>query len=114
MVFQELKPYTVHERTKEIIEYRNLPTLEEIKNFLNHWRAIAGFTIDEVESILESQAPHHWFNGESYPTKEDWLKIKELLKFPDTYDKVMTTVFIKSSKKIDNPTGKNPGDVWYG
>jgi DNA modification methylase len=64
---------------------------------LRKWKG--NLTIEQIEKTMDSQAPHHWFSGESYPTKEDWLKIKELLGFDDTYDKQMTTIKYKPSEK---------------
>lgn len=107
----EAQPYSIQPRLKEFVEYRHLPSLKEVKDYLNLWRKKRGFTIEQVEQRLDSQAPHHWFNGESYPTKEDWLRIKELLKFDDRYDKQMTEAFIKPSAKQNNPLGKNPSDI---
>ena len=107
----EKKPYAIAERDKDYIEYRNLPPLEEVADFLNKYRKEWGYTIDEIEYELNSQAPHHWFNAESYPSVDDWKRIKNILGFPDTYDKAMTEVFLKSAEKQDNPIGPNPGDV---
>jgi len=107
----ERKPYSVQERNKEFVEVRNLPSIKEIANYLNEWRKKQGFTIEDVETKLESQAPHHWFNAESYPTKEDWLQIKTLLQFDETYDKLMMKSFLKLAEKQDNPLGKNPSDT---
>ena len=59
--------------------------------------------IFEIEKHFSTQAPHHWFEkGGSYPSKDDWIKLKELLSLDDTYDKVMTEVFYKSGLKGDN------------
>jgi len=41
-----------------------------------------------------------FIGGESYPTKEDWLKIKELLCFDDKFDKQMTDVKYKPAEKL--------------
>ena len=66
-----------------------------------------------MEEIFDNYTPHHWFEKDgSYPTKEDWVKVKEILKFDDTYDEAMTKEYVKSAEKIDNPKGKNPGDVF--
>jgi DNA modification methylase len=104
-------PYAVQPRLKEFVEFRNLPSLEDLKEYLNYWRKKVNLTIDEIEQKLNSQAPHHWFNGESYPSAEDWLRLKKLLNFDDKFDKAMTEIFIKPSEKQNHPLGKNPGDV---
>ena len=94
--YDKSKPYSIQERSG-LIEARDLPPLNEIKEYLRKWKG--NLTIEQIEKTMDSQAPHHWFSGESYPTKEDWLKIKELLGFDDTYDKQMTTIKYKPSEK---------------
>jgi DNA modification methylase len=99
VVTDESKPYAVVER-EGYIEVRDLPPIMEIKLYLNLWRKKAGYTIEQVEEIMQSQAPHHWFNGESYPTKEQWIEAKELFKFDDTYDFRMTDITLKNAEKL--------------
>lgn len=102
--------YSVIERNG-IIFFRDLPNLQEIKIYLNKYRKEKDFTIEYIEKeIFKNQAPHHWFNGESYPSKEDWIKLKELLEFDETFDNQMLTEFSKSAEKQDTLT-KNPGDI---
>jgi hypothetical protein len=100
------------EYRKEIIEVRDLPEHEELRQYLSKFRKDKGITIQEIEDIFQTQAPHHWFekNG-SYPSKEDWIKLKEILSLDDTYDFSMTNITEKSGLKENNPMGKNPGDV---
>lgn len=105
------KPYAVADRLKDEVEYRdNLPSLEDLRFYLSTVRN--GLTIDEVEEMFGNQAPHHWFSGECYPSASDWIELKEMLHFDDTYDFVMTYVKLKPSDKVNNQIGKNPGDVW--
>ena len=79
------KPYAIAERDKDYVEYRNLPPLEEVADFLNKYRKEMGYTIDEIEYRMNSQSPHHWFNAESYPNSDDWKRIKDILTvFPET------------------------------
>lgn len=99
VISDKSKPYSVVER-EGYIELRDLPSKIRLKEYLTLWRKKSGYTIDQIESILGSQSPHHWFNGESYPTKEDWFKIKELLKFDDKYDSPMTIVKYKPAEKL--------------
>ena len=105
------KPYAIAERGKDYVEYRKLPPIKELSNFLNEYRTKLGYTIDQIEDKMNSQAPHHWFNAESYPSSDDWKNIKDILMLPDTYDKAMTEVFLKPSEKQNDPNGANPGDV---
>jgi len=112
-VYDKSKPYAVVER-EGVIYYRNLPGHEEVIAYLNKAKKNAGVTIDQLEEIFDNYTPHHWFEKDgSYPTKEDWIKVKEILKFDDKYDGVMTTEYIKDAEKINNPKGKNPGDVFH-
>lgn len=111
VITPEKKPYAVADRDEEYVEYRNLPPLQELSDFLNKHRKNLGYTIDQIESKMGSQSPHHWFNAESYPNVDDWKKIKGILELPDTYDKAMTEVFLKPSEKQNNIIGANPGDV---
>ena len=105
-------PYAVAERNKEIVEYRDLPDPREFAKYINDRRKKQGVTIDEIESRLESQAPHHWFNAESFPSVEDYKWLKDILSLDDKYDKQMTEVFTKPAEKQNNPLGKNPSDSW--
>jgi len=112
-VYDKSKPYAVVER-EGVIYYRNLPPLNELIDYLTEARKKIGMSIDGLENIFGNWTPHHWFDRGygSYPTKEDWVKVKEILKFDDKYDGVMTTEYIKDAEKINNPNGKNPGDVF--
>jgi DNA modification methylase len=95
-----------------IVEVRNLPDHNELREYLSNARKSKAITIQQIEDIFQSQAPHHWFekNG-SYPSVEDWSKLKEILEFDDAYDDKMTNVELKSGLKQNNPKGKNCGDV---
>lgn len=104
-------PYSVQPRTKEIIEYRNLPDIYEFSKWLNEQRKTKKLTINRIEEIFGTQAPHHWFNAESYPTVEDYRKLKEILGLDDAYDEALLTVYKKPAEKQNDPIGKNPGDV---
>ncbi len=116
-------PYAIQPRDKEFVEYRNLPNLEEFSKYLNEHRKILGLSIEKVEEIMNSQAPHHWFGAESYPSKEDYEKLKDILELGDIYDKQMTEIFEKSSEKTFalvpqsemmgiNSYGRNKRAVW--
>lgn len=95
-----------------VVEVRDLPDHNELRAYLSKARKSSGHTIQEIEDYFGTQAPHHWFekNG-SYPSVDDWVKLKELLKFDETYDKQITEVELKSGLKENNPKGKNCGDV---
>ena len=105
-------PYSVQPRTKEIVEYRNLPDLKEFSNYINNKRKKLKYTIDEIENLHDSQAPHHWFNGESFPSAEDYKWLKDLFCLCNKYDKQMLTVYKKSSEKTTRLEGRNCRAVW--
>lgn len=105
-------PYSVQPRTKEIVEYRKLPDLKEFSKYINSKRKELKYTIDEIENLNNSQAPHHWFNGESFPTIEDYNWLKDLFSLDDKYDKQMLTIYKKSSEKTTRLEGRNCRAVW--
>ena len=105
-------PYSVQPRTKEIVEYRELPDLKEFSKHINDKRKESNYTIDEIENLNDSQSPHHWFNGESFPTPEDYEWLKELFCLDDKYDKQMLTIYKKSSEKTTRLEGRNCRAVW--
>ena len=102
---KEKKPYAIIDKEfrNQVIEYRNLPNHDELREYLQSNRNLIGLTIDQIETAFGTQAPHHWFEkGGSYPDKEDWLKLKQMLLLDDKYDKEMTEIFYKSGLKCDN------------
>ncbi len=62
--------------------------------------------------------PHkvgHWFRkdaGGSLPLREDWFKLKEIMKFDDKYDREMMEMHYVLQTIRKHPKGKNPGDIW--
>ena len=110
-----VRPYRVldADQRPEFVETRDLPEHNKIREYLSLNRKNKNITIDEIEKHFGNQAGHHWFekNG-SYPSKDDWLKLKKLLNFDDTYDKQLTTINIKSGLKQNHPLGRNKRNVW--
>lgn len=105
-------PYSIQPRSKDIVEYRELPNIKDFSMFLNENRKKRGLTIEKIESIFESQAPHYWFNAESFPSVEDYKKLINLLELHNIYHKEMLTIYKKSSKKSTYEQGKNKRAVW--
>ena len=96
-------PYAIKER-EGTVAFRKLPNIEEYKIFLKRLKQKMNITIDEIESKMQSQAPHHWFNGESLPTKEEWLKFKSLFNIGETpYDESLTKEYFKPAEKLASP-----------
>ncbi len=89
--------------------------MADIQDYLEEWRRNAGVTIEDIDIHFGNSTPHHWFDRlyGSYPTREDWLKIKEFLGFDDKYDHQMTQLYDKPAEKQNDPRGKNPGDVLF-
>jgi DNA modification methylase len=54
----------------------------------------------------------HWGKGGSIPRPEDWYKLKEILGFDDTYDRLILDRVVVLSTVKSHPEGKNIGDVW--
>ncbi len=110
-----VRPYRVldADQRPEFVETRDLPEHNKIREYLSLNRKNKNITIDEIEKHFGNQAGHHWFekNG-SYPSKDDWLKLKKLLGFDNTYDKQLTTINIKSGLKQNHPLGRNKRNVW--
>jgi len=112
MIYATDKPYAVLER-KGVVYFRDLPNLKDVRDYLNKWKTIKNITIEQIEDHFGNYTPHHWFDKEgSYPTREDWLKVKKLLDFDDLFDEQMLTEYAKPAEKVNHPDGKNPGDVW--
>ena len=110
-VISAKKPYAIAERTKEYVEYRNFPDIVEFSNYINEKRKELNYTIEEIEEMMDSQAPHHWFNKESYPSVRDYERLKDLLELDGRFDENLLKVYIKSSEKQNSPNGANPGDI---
>ena len=110
--YDHSKPYAVVERYGEVI-FRKLPAHDDIREYLSECRKKSGYTIDQVEEQFGNQAGHHWFEKDgSYPSVSDWLNLKKLFNFDDTYDVPMLAEYTKPAEKQNDPRGKNPGDVF--
>lgn len=108
-----IRPYSVQERTKDIVEYRELPPHDELRAYLSAARKRSKYTIETIEEIYGTQAPHHWFEKDgSYPSAEDWIKLKSMLVLDNTYDDDMLTIFSKSSEKTSSACGRNKRTTW--
>lgn len=69
------------------------PSVEVIQPYLKEARKNANITIKKIESIFGNSAAHHWFEKIEYaslPDIDQWIKLKEILQFDDTHDKIMT------------------------
>ena len=93
--------------------------IEEISSFLKKHLDKKKLTISKLIMILgEKEYKYkcgHWFRkdaGASFPTVDDWLKLKKILGFNGKYDKIMTTEYKELQVVKNHPKGKNPGDLF--
>ena len=94
-------------------------SIAEIACFLKKHLEKKKLTISKlVKTLGEKEYQHkcsHWFRkdaGASYPSINDWWKLKKILQFEDRYDKQMTTEYKELQVVKNHPNGKNPGDLF--
>ena len=101
-----------------VILRKNLPTQEE---FVEYMRSVTDAEILEQETDIKRTTIDHWFrkdrSGFSYPSLEDWLKIREYVDdWSETFvaiDEKMTDVTIETDAVGKNNDGlRNKRDVW--
>lgn len=92
-----------------------------IAQYLRLWRKKKGLTIKEIDHYFGyKDTAGHWFRrdfgdwggGGSVPLPKDWLRLKELLGFDNTYDELVTRTHLVFQTVKPHPKGKNPGDLW--
>lgn len=92
-----------------------------IAKYLRYWRKRRGVTIEEIDrKIGYSYTAGHWFRldfgwwgkGGSIPRPADWFELKELLRFNDIYDRLVTERVAVFQTVKPHEEGKNPGDIW--
>lgn len=92
-----------------------------IAEYLRYWRKQKGTTIQEVDKELGyDYTAGHWFRrdfgwwgrGGSIPRPTDWIPLKDLLKFDNTYDRLVTERMAVLQTVKPHEKGRNPGDVW--
>ena len=84
----------------------------DICDYLKKWRKDSGWSTKKIdEHFGYAHTAGHWFrkdnNSGSIPNPEDWIGLKKLLKFDDTYDKQVTeleekTIVFEQSLRINN------------
>lgn len=100
------EPYSVQHREGEIL-VRDLPEQKEILEYLRKAKNISLTEISKIMNLPPTTCSH-WFSdldsthGFSYPTKEQWVKLKEILKFDNTFDDEMTKEYYKPAGVMDN------------
>ncbi len=102
---------------KYITKRKITSSQETICDYLAFWRDKKGLTNVDIVKYFGDSYRHtvgHWFRkdaGGSYPSIEDWLKLKKLLKFDSKHDFEMTETEEVLQQINYHPNGKNPGDV---
>ncbi|GAH44523.1 unnamed protein product, partial [marine sediment metagenome] len=99
------------------IQLKNPPDPREIVDYLRKYRR--KWPYKKIDQMLgyEGDCSSHWFtypeseHGFSYPSPEDWMNLKELLGFDDTFDQQMTETILVPQTITAHPHGINPGDV---
>ncbi|PTD94278.1 hypothetical protein C9439_03000 [archaeon SCG-AAA382B04] len=93
------------------------PNEEKVIKYLRKCRDNSKYSTSDIDDELGySHTAGHWFRldegGRSLPSPEDWKRLKELLEFDDTFDKIMTETHYVLQGVRKHPKGKNPGDMW--
>ena len=106
--------YYSRQRKSTIIPSKKKEVHMYLKKYFKSWKTEnKGTSIDDLLGYKDKAG--HWFrldNGGSLPLPEDWKRLKNILKFDDTYDELMTTEHYILQSVKNNPKGKNPGDMW--
>ena len=84
---------------------KNEDLIDKIKigNYLRSYKG--NYTAKQLDNIFNyKDTSAHWFrldSGFSFPKINDWIKLKEILKFDDKFDKIMTDYeYIPDSNEI--------------
>lgn len=103
---------------KYTIKRNILTSQKEISSFLKDALKKNNMNIASLVNALgKEEYKHkvsHWFRidaGGSYPSKDDWKKLKKILKFNDKYDSQMLIEYKYLQSVESHPNGKNPGDL---
>lgn len=82
------KKYWIKERTN-----LNQINVLEVCKYLKHYKEKSGYTTKQIDSMMGYKyASGHWFrtdDGKSLPTVDDWIRLKEIIKFDDRYDDLL-------------------------
>ena len=92
---------------------------ERIVEYLKAAKDKAGLSPGKINEMMgyTTDTASHWFthpdmeHGFSFPSPEDWMKLKEILKFDDRFDTFMTEVEWVPSAVLPHPDGKAPQDA---
>lgn len=92
---------------------------EKIVSYLKEAKDKAGLSPGKIDEMMgyTTDTASHWFthpdmeHGFSFPSPEDWMRLKEILKFDDTYDEAMTQVEWVPATVLPHPKGRAPQDA---
>lgn len=82
---------------------KNPPRQEDICDYLKIWRDKAKISTAKIDALFGyKHTAGHWFRKDndsgSIPKPDDWFKLKQILKFDDTYDKQVTEFELREIK----------------
>ena len=101
-----------------IVKRNIIASQKEICNYLLSYMKKINISKSGLINILGNDYKYkvgHWFRldaGRSYPSKNDWIKLKKILKFCNKYDKQMTEEYTELQSIKAHPKGRNPGDLF--
>ena len=80
----------------KVLVRKNEPNLKDVGEYIKKNRMVKKLSMNELSKHFPSKSGgitgrvHNWESGKELPTKEQWLKLKEILKFGNEYDETMT------------------------
>jgi DNA (cytosine-5)-methyltransferase 1 len=79
---------------------KNKVNQHDVCDYLKKWRNKAGISTKKIDEIFGyAHTAGHWFrkdnNSGSIPNPDDWWKLKEILKFDNSFDKYVTELELK-------------------
>ena len=90
----------------------------ELYQYLRNALKENDLSVTDITKKLGKDYTHktgHWFRldaGGSFPSKQDWIKLKKILNFDDSFDYQMITEYKELQGVKRHPIGKNLGDVF--
>lgn len=102
------------------VQLENPPEPSILVEYLQGYRMNNPLSYKQIDDKFgkSGDTASHWFtmpeksHGFAYPSPEDWMKLKRLFAFDESFDKQMTETVMVSQAISDNPLGKNRGDFF--
>ena len=89
---ETIKPKLLGNIPIPFMKRRNEPKQSDICDYLRNNKNISMYKLALKTQITKTQLEHYFRKDSSgaLPNKDDWLKLKKVLNFDDTYDEIMT------------------------